>query len=310
MNPVMHLILPEISQALAERRAVVALESTLVAHGLPWPENLETARETEVAVREAGAVPALMAVVEGQLRVGLDDAELESLARSGTFLKASRRDLGAAVFKQLNAATTVSATLWLARTAGIRVMATGGLGGVHRNAATSFDVSNDLDELARADGMLLVCSGIKSMLDVRATLEALETRGVAVVGYRTSTLPGFTSPSSGLPVGERVETAEEAAGLLEAHRRLGLPGAVVLAQSVPESAALDLAEMERALAEALAEAQAKQVAGPALTPFLLDRLHHATQGRSLRANRALVIANARLAADVAVALARGSRSHD
>lgn len=293
---------PEVAQGLSRGGAVVALESTLVAQGLPWPENLETARAAEGAIRAAGAVPATIAVIGGRVKVGLDGAELEDLARSGAFLKAGRRDLAGAVAQGRDAATTVAATLWVARGAGIGVMATGGLGGVHRDAAASFDISNDLDELARADGVLVVCSGVKSILDVPATLEALETRGVAVVGYQTGELPAFTSTSSGLALETRVESPGEAAGLVGAHRGLGLPGAIVLAQVVPEAFALDRGELEGALAVALAEARERGVAGKALTPFLLGRLREATGGRSLRANRALIVANAGLAGAVAAAL--------
>ncbi len=298
----MLVILPEVVEAFTVGRGVVALESTLIAHGLPWPDNLETARASETAVREAGAVPATVAVIGGQVRVGLLADELERVARSDHFLKASRRDLSAAVAKGLDAATTVSATLWIARKAGIGVLATGGLGGVHRGASTTFDISTDLDELARADGMAVVCSGVKSILDVPATLDALETRGVAIVGYRTDTFPAFTTVSSGLPLDTRVETSAEAARLVRAHRDLGLPGAIVLAQPVDDRDALDRDLMEAALAEGLRRAEARGVTGKAVTPFLLDHLRLATEGRSLAANRVLIVANARLAGDVAAAL--------
>ncbi|HWE35732.1 MAG TPA: pseudouridine-5'-phosphate glycosidase, partial [Isosphaeraceae bacterium] len=293
-------IAAEVAGAIAGGRGVVALESTLITHGLPWPENLDTARASEEAVRRAGAVPATVALLGGVVRIGLDAQELERVAREpGGFLKAGRRDLGWAVARRLDAATTVSATLRLARTAGIGVMATGGLGGVHREAATTFDVSNDLDELARADGCLVVCSGVKSILDVPATLEQLETRGVLVVGYGTDEFPAFTTGSSGLPLDARVDTPGEAAAVVAAQRALALPGAVVLAQPVPEADALDREAMETALADALAEARRQNVTGKAVTPFLLDRIRRATGGRSLRANRALVAANARLAGEVA-----------
>lgn len=294
----------EVKEALAEGRAVVALESTLVAQGLPWPANLETAMEAETAVRSSGATPATIAVVAGRIRVGLSTPELEHLARAGTFLKAGRRDLSLAVARRSDAATTVSATLWIARGQGIGVMATGGLGGVHREAATTFDISNDLDELARADGALVVCSGIKSILDMPATLDALETRGVPVVGYRTSELPAFLTRSSGLALEARVETADEAACLVRAHRDLSLPGALILAQPVPEADALEAKAMDAALESALAEARRQQISGKGVTPFLLDRIRQATEGRGLRANKALILANARLAGDVAVALAK------
>ncbi len=244
-------------------------------------------------------------MIGGRIRVGLGEGELERVARSGDFLKASRRDLSAAVARGSDAATTVSATLWVARAAGLGVLATGGLGGVHRGASTTFDISTDLDELARADGMAVVCSGVKSILDVPATLDALETRGVAVVGYRTDTFPAFTTASSGLPMDARVESPDEAAALIRAHRRLGLPGAVVLAQPVADADALGRDEMEAALADALGLARARGIAGKAVTPFLLGHLRLATGGRSLRANRSLIVANAGLAGEVAAALAEG-----
>jgi pseudouridylate synthase len=303
MKPAMHVILPEILEALAEGRGVVALESTLIAHGLPWPDNLETARLSESAIVESGAIPATIALIGGVIRIGLTGEELEKLARSDHFLKASRRDLSNAVASGLDAATTVSATLWIAQKAGLGVLATGGLGGVHRGASTTFDVSTDLDELARADGLAVVCSGVKSILDVPATLDSLETRGVAVVGYRTDTFPAFTTGSSGLALEARVDEPEEAARLVRAHRELGLPGAVVIAQPVPEPDALDREIMEAGLAEALDLARARGIAGKAITPFLLDHLRKSTGGLSLRANRSLIVANARLAGQVAEALA-------
>lgn len=297
---------PEVHAALAEGRGVVVLESTLIAHGLPYPDNVETALASEAAVRRAGAVPATIAVLGGNVRIGLSEAEIEHVARSGRFLKASRRDLGVVVARGLDAATTVSATLRIARMHGLSVMGTGGLGGVHREAATTFDVSTDLDELARADGALVVCSGVKSILDIPATLEVLETHGVPVVGYRTDEFPAFTTFSSGLRLDVRADTPAEAAALVRVHREMGLPGAIVLAQPVPEAEALDRGEMESALSNALAEARSRGIAGKAVTPFLLDRLRQATEGRSLLANRALIVANVALAGEVAVALASPS----
>jgi pseudouridine-5'-phosphate glycosidase len=284
--------------------ARVALESTLIAHGLPWPDNLATARGSEAAVREAGAEPATVVVLAGSVRVGIGPEELERLAGlpAGTILKAGRRDLAWAVARGLDAATTVGATLWIARRHGIDVMATGGLGGVHRGADRTFDVSADLDELARADGALVVCSGVKSILDVAATLEVLETRGVPVVGYRTDDFPAFTTVSSGLAVEARVDSPTEAADLVRAHRRLGLPGAIVLAQPPPADLAIPRKEMEAAVADALLRAQERGIAGKAITPFLLDAIRESTSGRSLAANKALIVANARLAGEVAAEL--------
>lgn len=297
------LVAPEIARALAEGRGIVALESTLITHGLPAPDNVAVALASEAAVRAAGAVPATVAVLGGAIRVGLTGAEIEALARTAGVFKASRRDLGACVARAIDAATTVSATLRVARLAGIGVMATGGLGGVHRGAGATFDVSTDLDELARADGMALVCAGAKSILDIPGTLELLETRGVPVVGYGTDTFPAFTAESSGCPVEHRVDSPAEATRVVRAHRALGLPGAVVIAQPVPAEVAVPGDLMAGAIDSALAAAAAAGVVGKAVTPFLLDRVRQATGGRSLVANKALIVANAALAGRIAALLA-------
>jgi len=310
--------------ALRLDRPLVVLESTVIAQGLPWPENLETALAMEAAVRRSGAVPAMIAVLDGVVRIGLGAAEIERVARSAApsassasigaadhgdapprpFSKANRRDLSAVLAQQRCAATTVSATLWLAQRLGVKpcVMASGGLGGVHRGAAETFDVSTDLDELARADGSVVVCSGFKSILDLDATLEALETRGVAIVGYRTAELPAFITPSSGLALEHRVETPEAASALVRTHRDLGLPGAVVLVNPAPAEEAVDRELVETVLESALGEARHRKIAGKAVTPFLLGAIRQATEGQSLRANQALLVSNARLAAEDAVAL--------
>jgi pseudouridine-5'-phosphate glycosidase len=319
----------EVQDALDRNGPIVVLESTVIAHGLPWPDNLETAQAMDGAIRARGAVAATIAILDGMARIGLSAAELEELARSAAspaaydstadktrrispsrrFEKANRRDLGAAIAQRRNSSTTVSATLWLARHYGLKpcIMATGGLGGVHRDAARSFDVSTDLDELARADGSMLVCSGFKSILDLRATLEALETRGVAIAGYRTAELPAFLSIASGLPLENRVETPAEAAELLCAYHLLELPGALVLANPVPEADALSRELLDSALETALLEASRRNLTGKAVTPFLLDSIRQQTQGQSLRANKALLVANAALAAQVAVELAGRSQ---
>ncbi|WP_152052745.1 pseudouridine-5'-phosphate glycosidase [Tautonia marina] len=304
MNAFTEAIALDIAHALQRGQPVVALESTLIAHGLPWPTNLETARRSEQAVREAGAVPATIAVLNGRVRIGLSDTELTHLAQANDVLKAGRRDLSPVLARGQSAATTVSATLWIARSAGIGVFATGGLGGVHRNAAESFDVSMDLDELARADGSLVVCSGAKTVLDLPATLEALETRGVPIIGYQTDALPAFTSRTTGLPLEHRVNDPVEAARLVAVHRQFGLPCAVVLTQQVPESEAPDEALMNAALDDALNQADRLGISGKRLTPFLLARIHEGTGGMSQSANAALIVANASLAARVAVELAR------
>jgi pseudouridine-5'-phosphate glycosidase len=290
-------ITDEVAAALRERRPVVALESTLIAHGLPWPLNLETAREAEAAVREEGAVPATVAVIDGTIRIGLTAAELEYLATRADVLKASRRDLGIAIALQRTAATTVAATMYLAHRAGIRVLATGGIGGVHRGVAESFDISADVLELARTP-VCVVCAGAKSILDVPKTLEVLETQGVPVLGYRTDEFPAFCVHSSGLKVEARVETPAEVAAVLQAHWELG-GAAVVLAQPPPRELALSPEEFQQALSLAESEATAQGIRGKALTPFLLARLAAGTGGRTLAVNRALVVNNARLAAQVA-----------
>lgn len=303
---------PELPNRL-ESAPVVALESTLVVHGLPHPLNLQTAREAENAVREAGAIPATIAVVDGVLRVGLPPLELERLAAPGAarhVLKANRRDLPAAVALRRSAATTVSATLHIARLAGIRIMATGGLGGVHRDWNQRPDLSNDLDELARARGAVVVCSGFKSILDLPATAEILETLGVPLVGYRPENgkLPAFTQRASDETLDHVAETLDDLAEIVRAHRALELPGALVVAQPVPPDRALPDDLARQALDAALHDARNQGVRGKPLTPFLLDRVRHATQGRALEANHALIVQNARLAAQLAVALAQSPRT--
>ena len=291
--------------AVARRQGfpLVALESTLITHGLPWPVNRETAHEAEVAVRAVGAVPVTIALIEGEVRYGLSTEELDCLASLGSGLvKASRRDIAPSLVQRKTAGTTVSATLFLAHRMGMRVAATGGLGGVHREATHSFDISTDLDELSRADGMLLVCSGAKSILDIPATVEALETRGVIVVGYQTECFPAFTVRSSGLPLEWRVDTPQEAARIVINHHQLQLPGAILLVREVPAEYALNSQEMEIALEKALESASRAGLSGKEVTPFLLDAIRTATGDRSLRANRALIRSNAELAGQVAVAL--------
>jgi pseudouridine-5'-phosphate glycosidase len=293
---------PEVAAALHQGRPVVALESTVIAHGLPWPVNLETAQAVEAAVRAEGAVPATLAVWHGRPTAGLAPPQLEYLARTPEVRKASRRDLAAAIAQGACAATTVAATMALAHAAGIAVLATGGIGGVHRRReGEPADVSADLYELARTP-VAVVCAGAKSILDLAATLELLETLGVPVVGYGTRDFPAFYLAASGRPVSASVAAPAEAAALLRAHWGLGGAG-VVLAQPLPAELALDPETFAAALAEAEADARARHVGGPALTPFLLRRLAEITHGQTLRVNQALLVANARLAARLAGALA-------
>lgn len=300
--PQPHLALSaEVSDALATGRPVVALESTIVTHGLPFPENLETARAVEAAVREAGAVPATIAVLDGRLRIGLAADELERLARTERVMKLSRADLAFAVASGRPGSTTVAATMIAARLAGIEVFATGGIGGVHRGAETSFDVSADLDELART-AVVVVSAGAKAILDLPKTLEVLETRGVPVVGWRTDDFPAFWSRSSGLPVPLRVDTTAELAAFWRARHDLGLDGGLLLANPVPEADEIPRDEIEAVIARAVAEVEAAGVRAKDVTPRLLARILELTDGRSLATNRALILADARLAAEVACAL--------
>jgi pseudouridine-5'-phosphate glycosidase len=295
---------PEVAAALAAGRAVVALESTIVTHGMPFPQNLETARAVEAVVRAGGAVPATIAVIDGCIVVGLDDAALGRVAEAGpAAAKASRRDLAVLLASRRLAGTTVATTMMAAAMAGIRLFATGGIGGVHRGAETSFDVSADLRELGRTP-VAVVCAGAKSILDLPKTLEVLETEGVPVIGYRTDAFPAFFARDSGLGVPHRLDGADEIARAAALHWRLG-GGGVLVANPIPEADALSGAEIDAEIARAVAEAAAAGVAGKDVTPFLLDRLNALTAGRSLTANIALVRNNAALAAEIAVALAAG-----
>jgi pseudouridylate synthase len=280
---------------------VVALESTIISHGLPAPRNVEVARQIEAAVRDAGAVPATIAVLDGEPHLGLDDAAVERIADRETTVKASVRDLAVVAALRRTAATTVAATAHLASRAGIAVFATGGLGGVHRGARESWDESADLAALARLP-ILVVCSGVKSILDVGATLERLETLNVAVIGYRTDRFPGFYLADSGYPVDWRLDTPAQVAEALGARRELGTEGfGMVLANPVPAEHELGRAQHDRVLAEGLAELEAAGIRGKQVTPFLLEYFHRETGGASLDANVALILDNARVAGAVAVA---------
>ena len=297
------IVHPEVADALRAGRGVVALESTLIAHGLPAPHNLRVAREAEAAVRSAGAVPATIAVVAGAVRIGLDDAALEAIALRDGVIKAGVRDLAPAVARGVDAATTVASTAFLARRAGIGVFATGGLGGVHRGARESWDESADLTTLGRT-GIVVVCAGVKSILDVAATLERLETLNVTVAGYGTDAFPGFYLRDSGWPVPWRVDAPEEVAAMMRARDSLGLVDrAIVVANPLPADEQLDPALHDRVLRESLDAAAVAGIAGRDVTPFLLDRFHRETGGASLEANVRLVLRNAELAGRIAVAAA-------
>ncbi|MCW2246798.1 pseudouridine-5'-phosphate glycosidase [Azospirillum fermentarium] len=293
-------ITPAVADAIQRRRPVVALESTIISHGMPYPENIATAQRVEAVVSAAGAVPATIAVLDGRIRIGLTAEDLERLARGPHVAKLSRRDLPVALATGGIGATTVATTMIAARMAGIPVFATGGIGGVHRGAESSFDISADLEELARTD-VCVVCSGAKSILDLPKTLEYLETRGVPVLGFGTADFPAFYTRTSGLSVDHRCGTAEEVARIMAVKWRMGLGGGVLLANPVPEDSAAAPGAIATAIATALDEAGRRNVQGKDVTPFLLARVTELTGGDSLKANIALICDNARVAAAVAAA---------
>lgn len=301
IDPALLDVDPSVAAALAEGRGVVALESTIVTHGMPHPANLDTARSVEAAVSAGGAVPATIAVMAGRIRVGLDAAALERLAADRGAVKASRRDLAAVLASGATAGTTVATTMMAAAAAGIAVFATGGIGGVHRGAEASFDISADLIELARTP-VAVVCAGAKSILDIPKTLEVMETHGVPVIGYRTDAFPAFFARSSGEAVPHRCDSPDAVARIVALHRRIG-GGGVLVANPIPEADALPEAEIEAVIAKACADAAVEGVSGKALTPYLLARINALTGGDSLKANIALIRNNATLAAAIAVALA-------
>jgi pseudouridylate synthase len=299
---------PEVAAALADGRPVVALESTIISHGLPTPDNFTIANDIEDAVRSAGAVPATIALIDGEAHVGLDQAALDRIASSTFVTKASVRDLAVVAARRGDGATTVAATAHLAARAGVTVCATGGLGGVHRHWQDTGDESADLTTLAQTP-VVVVCAGVKSILDVGATLERLETLSVPVLGYRTDAFPGFYVADSGYPVPWRVDSPAEVAAVVAARHHVGTDRCgLVLANAVPAGCGLEPRLHDRILAAGLAAAQAAAVRGKDVTPFLLDFFHRETDGASLRANIALVLANARLAAEVAAAIAASDRA--
>jgi len=293
----------EAKAALQERRAIVALESTIITHGMPYPQNLQTALMLEEAVRANGATPATIAVIDGRFTVGLDGAALEKLAQlSGGVAKASRRDLSAIAARNGSAGTTVAATMYIAALAGIEIFATGGIGGVHRGAEETFDISADLVELSRTK-VAVVCAGAKSILDIPKTLEFLESQGVPIVGYRCDEFPAFYARGSGVKLDHRCDGLHDLARMIRLQGRIG-PGGMIIANPIPEANALDAVAIEGRIAEAVQEAKSRGVAQKDVTPFLLRRLVELTDGRSLEANMALVKNNAIVAAQVAVELAR------
>lgn len=294
---------PEVAEALSAKKPIVALESTIITHGMAYPRNVETARSVEEAAREMGAVPATIAVIDGRFRVGLNGQEIERLGElTGGVVKASRRDLALVAARKGSAGTTVAATMFIASLAGLEVFATGGIGGVHRGAEETFDISADLVELARTR-VAVVCAGAKSILDIEKTLEYLETQGVAIVGYRCDEFPAFYARSSGFKLEHRCDGLHDLARMIRLQRDIG-PGGLLIANPIPEDHALGQAAIEERIAEAVADAKAQGVGKKEATPFLLERVVELTEGKSLEANIALIRNNAVLAAQAAAELAR------
>ncbi|MCI8493572.1 MULTISPECIES: pseudouridine-5'-phosphate glycosidase [Anaerotruncus] len=297
-------ISPEVQKALDEGRPVVALESTIISHGMPYPQNVETALNVEKIIRDNGAIPATTAIIGGKLRVGLSKDEIDYIGKKGLKVtKASRRDIPVLVARGEDGATTVAATMILANLAGVSVFATGGIGGVHRGAETTMDISADLEELASTP-VMVICAGAKSILDLGLTLEYLETHGVSVLGYQTEELPAFFTRKSGFKVDYRMDTPKELAATFKAKNDLGLRGGMVVANPIPEEYAMDADYISKSIAEAIDEANAKGIKGKDTTPFLLDKLEKITGGSSLKANIQLVYNNAKVATQIACELSK------
>ena len=295
MNPYLDLS-PEVKEALAAGKPVVALESTIISHGMPYPQNVETALKVEATIRENGAVPATIAVIGGRLKAGLTADEIAYLGKKGREVtKASRRDLPVLVARKADGATTVTTTMIIAAMAGIKVFATGGIGGVHRGAETTMDISADLEELARTP-VMVICAGAKSILDLGLTLEYLETKGVPVIGYGTEELPAFYTRKSGFKVDYRLDTPEELAAAFRAKRAMGLGGGMLVTNPIPEEYSMDPERINAAIDQAIVECEEKGIRGKETTPFLLARIKDITGGDSLASNIQLVLNNARLAA--------------
>ena len=296
-------IKPEVLEALHKGEAIVALESTIISHGMPYPENVTTPQKVEEIIRNEGAVPATIAIIDGRIKVGLDEKQLEHLATSKNIVKTSRRDIPFVISRKLDGGTTVAATMIIAALAGIKVFATGGIGGVHRNAQETFDISADLQELATTN-VAVVCAGPKSILDLGLTLEYLETNGVPVVGFKTDELPAFYSRKSGFKVDYRVDTAEELAEAINIKWGLGLNGGLVIANPIPEEYEIDHEFISKAINDAVEEAESQGVKGKEMTPFLLSKVKEITKGDSLTANIHLVYNNAKVASQLAIELAK------
>ena len=297
-------IAEEVKKALAEGKAVVALESTIISHGMPYPQNVETALRVEEEVRKNGAVPATIAIIDGVPTVGCNREEIEKLGKAGlTVTKVSRRDIPIVIAKGLNGATTVASTMILAEKAGVKIFATGGIGGVHRGAEKTMDISADLDELSKTN-VTVVCAGAKSILDLNLTMEYLETKGVAVIGYGTDELPAFFTRESGIKVGYRMDTPKEIAESMKAKEDMVLEGGMLVTNPIPEEYSMDVEVIGEAIDKAVKEAEDLGVKGKDITPFLLDKIQKITGGDSLASNIQLVLNNARLASQIAVELSK------
>ena len=297
-------VAPEVAQAVAAGKPVVALESTIISHGMPYPQNVETALKVEEIIRQNGAVPATIAILGGRLKAGLSPAEIEYLGKQGQKVtKASRRDLSVLVAQGADGATTVATTMMIAHMAGIKLFATGGIGGVHRGAETTMDISADLEELGQTD-VMVVCAGAKAILDLKLTLEYLETKGVPVLGYQTQELPAFYTRTSGLKVDYQVDSPEMLAKILKTQHDLGLHGGILVTNPIPEQYSMDADAINAVIDQAIAEAQEKGIHGKETTPFLLAKVKEITGGDSLEANIQLVFNNAKLAAQTAAAYAK------
>lgn len=299
-NPYLE-ISDEVKTALNENKPLVALESTIISHGMPYPQNYETAKHVENTVRENGAVPATIAILNGKIKIGLSEDDLQILSNSGNILKASRRDIPVIVSQKLNAATTVSATMICAALGGLKIFATGGIGGVHRKGNESFDISADLTELAQTN-IAVVSAGVKSILDIGLTLEYLETLGVPVIGYGTEEFPAFYTRQSGFNVNYRLDTLQEIGSMIKTKWELGLNGGVIVANPIPQEYSMDKSVIDKAIEQALAKADSKGIKGKEVTPFLLAEIKNITGGSSLDSNIKLVLNNAKLAAQVAAYL--------
>ena len=294
---------PDIENALKNNLPIVALESTIISHGMPYPKNIETALMVEETVRSNNAVPATIAIIKGRLKIGLTEKEIEFLATNDEIKKISRRDLAVAVSQQLSGSTTVASTMIIAKLANIAVFATGGIGGVHRGAETTLDISADLDELSRTN-VCVVCAGVKSILDIGLTLEYLETKGVPVIGYKTSEMPAFYSTKSGFNVDYRIDAAADIADILKTKWDLSINGGVLVTNPIPVAAELESSVMNDAINQAIIEADNEKITGKKITPYLLSKVNEITKGKSLDANIKLIKNNADLAAKIAVHFAQ------